>query len=315
MRAAEIITIYLAAAAPVAVACFLRRRAHTSITRAAASYGLARDIAHAALIGLLFPYTLASRALTRLHRAAVTASTSSPAAAHAAKLDAARKSLVAALHNFEDRARELNGRRTDAAVVAAHALKSNVERYAGLTLALAEVEPDGEPAAHETELARVAGRAGDDLEIAGRCVRRRNLSRLREHQAQSRLELLHALAGLQDTLEHSDHAATRARRVAHNLAHDPSRASSQQLAAVLLRVYERAFDLFMLHEDARGVQSLVRLLDATRARLYRHHEPDAARASHAPREDATGELSCTPHRPQAHASPLSTPTIPISARG
>jgi hypothetical protein len=311
MRAAEIITIYLAAAAPVAVACFLRRRAHTSITRVTVRHRLARDIAHAALAGLLFPFTLASCALTRLRRVVETASTSSSAAAHVAKLDAARDTLVTALHNFEDRARELNGRHADAAVAAAHALKSNVERYAGLTLALAEVEPDGEPATHETELARVAGRAGDDLEIAGRCVRRRNLSRLREHQAQSRLELLHALAGLQDALEHSDHSATHARRVAH----DPSRASSQQLAAALLRVYERAFDLFMLHKDARGVQSLVRLLDATRARLYRHHEADAARASHATREDATGELSCTPHRPQTHASPRSTQTIPISMRG
>jgi hypothetical protein len=300
MRAVEIIIIYLAAAAPVAVACFLRRRTHTSITRAAASYGLARDIAHTALAGLLFPFTLASCALTRLQRAVGTASTSTSHAAHVAKLDAGRNALVAALHNFEDRARESNGRRADAAVAAAHALKSNVERYAGLTFALAEVEPDGEPAAHETELARVAGRAGDDLEIAGRCVRRRNLSRLREHQAQTRLELLHTLAGLQDTLE----------------LPDGKHAASHQSAA-LLRVYERAFALFMLHEDARGVQSLVRLLDATRARLYRHHEPDATRASLAPREGATGEVSCTPHRPQTHASPRSTPTLPtpISARG
>ncbi|MFN2481065.1 MAG: hypothetical protein ABR554_06335 [Pyrinomonadaceae bacterium] len=302
MRLSQLITIYLAAAAPVGVLVFLRRQADAA--RASA-------VARAAAAGLLFPFTLAAYALAR---GDVTGTTSSARTheTHEEKTESARKALVAALHGFEDRAREAGGRRADAAVRAAHALTSTVERYAGLTLALADAEPDGEPDERETELARIAGRGGEDLEIAGRCVRRRNASRLREHQARSRLELLHALAGLQDALEELDHARTARRpRVAAD-SQPEAGASARQLSAALLRVYERAFDLLLVLEDARGVQTLVRLLDATRARLYRHREE----VPHAAHEGADGGQPCTPHRPLTTPVTLSTPQVPsaISTR-
>ncbi|MFN2596821.1 MAG: hypothetical protein ABR563_06500 [Pyrinomonadaceae bacterium] len=322
MRAAELITAYLAAAAPFAVVSFLRRRAHERLTRAAPRDMLARDVTRATLAGLLFPLALAARALARAGDASLAASSSSvvpssSAAAHDAKFDAARKSLVAALHGFEDRAREPVAHSPDpasrhaessarrAAADAAHALESLVERYDGLTLALAETDAEGAPAEHETELARVAGRAGDDLVIAGRCVRRRNLSRLREHQSQSRLEMLHALAALQDSLALDDAAHVSSRMSAS--ASPQHAAASQHLSAALLRIYERAFDLFMLHEDARGVQSLTRLLDATRARLYRRHEPDDARA---PRAAATGGATCKPRNSQTSSALLDPQSAP-----
>jgi hypothetical protein len=305
MRLVELITIYLASAAPVGVIAFLRQSARDESRPIM--------IARAFAAGLLFPLTLFAYAL-KLRRGVNDANDPE---AHGAKIDAARRALLAALHNFEDRAREIgdsrdakmdDGRRAKTCD-AAHALTSHVERYVGLTLALAHAEPAGELDERETELARVAGRAGDDLEVAGRCVRRRNLSRLRERQSQSRLELLHALADLRDTL-------------------GPS--AAHPLAPALLRVYERAFSLFMLLADERGTQSLTRLLDATRSRLYRQHESQThdGTAARSTRRDSTGDAPCRPHNSRTtNAQPLSTPRTatstqrtqtlptPLSARG
>jgi hypothetical protein len=311
MRLIEFITIYLAAAAPVCVIFFLRQPTHAQRLQA---------FAHAFVAGLLFPVTLVGYAL-RLRRDAHGAH-SFEAETHESRIDSSRKALVSALHNFEDRAREAGGTRAAHTVAAAHALTSTVERYAGLTLALAHAEPEGEPDERELELARVAGRTGDDLDIAGRCVRRRNASRLCEHQAQSRIEMIHALAELQDSLAgfNDPRGSDRTNDLSHagELSHArvAASASAQALSAALLRVYERAFDLFMLLEDARGVQSLVRLLDATRARLYRHHDADAA---HAARRAPAGEATCKPHNSQTTSTPMPRPTqavpTPLSARG
>jgi hypothetical protein len=309
MRLIEFITIYLAAAAPVGVAVFLRQPARDERR--------ARTIARSIAAGLLFPFTLFGYALKQSgdarHKHAADAE------AHDAKIDSARKALVNALHDFEDRARATSDRGAKETADAAHALNAQVERYAGLTLALAHAAPAGELDERETELARVAGRTGDDLEIAGRCVRRRNLSRLRERQAQSRLELLHALAELQDTLSLS------VQRRTSYAAHTASPQSAPHLAPALLRVYERAFSLFMLLEDERGVQTLTRLLDATRSRLYRQHESSATgHNARAARRDPAGVEPCKPHSPQTISTPRATTSTPrtsqtlptpLSARG
>ncbi|MDQ3907258.1 MAG: hypothetical protein M3268_02825 [Acidobacteriota bacterium] len=314
MRLIELITIYLAAAAPVGVIAFLRlaaedeRRSQTVARDECRSHAAGR-VARAAAAGLLFPFTLFSYAL-KLRRAGRDAG---EADSHDAKIDAARRSLLAAVRNFGDLARALRDGRAAATADAAHALTSHVERYAGLTLALDRSDPAGELDDRETELARVAGRDGDDLETAGRCVRRRNISRLREQQSRSRIELLHALADLQDALD---------------LPAGPRHA--QSLAPALLRVYERAFSLFMLLEDERGAQTLTRLLDATRSRLYRRNESHAPgeTAAGRPRRDPTGDSPCKPHNSRTtsapiHSTPLAatptqhTPTLPtpLSARG
>jgi hypothetical protein len=302
MRLIEFITIYLAAAAPVGVAVFFRQPAGDERR--------ARTIARSIAAGLLFPFALFGYALKQ--RGDARNAHADDAEAHDAKIDSAQRALVNALHDFEDHARATDERRAKETADAAHALNAQVERYAGLTLALAHAEPAGEPVEHETELARVAGRTGDDLEIAGRCVRRRNLSRLRERQAQSRLELLHALAELQDTL--SLFADPRASRQSHNAT-----AASSHLAPALLRVYERAFSLFMLLEDERGVQTLTRLLDATRSRLYRQHEssPPTGHDAPAARRDHAGVEPCKPHSPQTGSPPRTSQTLPtpLSARG
>jgi hypothetical protein len=292
MRLVELITIYLAVAAPFGVVFFLRRPAHKLTARAAL---------RATAAGLLFPFTLLAQALTRRDASGV-ASHAATVESQEARVEESRRALATALHAYEDHARALGGAGGAQAADAAHALLATVERYAGLTLALAHADPEGDLDERETELARVAGRAGVDLEIAGRCVRRRNLSRLLEHQAQARLELLHALAALQDESD----SLTR--------AHTPDHAAPGHMTAATLRIFERAFDLCLHLEDARGVQSLTRLLDATRARLYRHQDADAARTT---RRGSTGEATCKPHVSPTTSTPRPTPRVPttLSARG
>ncbi|MDT7543379.1 MAG: hypothetical protein QOE33_3283 [Acidobacteriota bacterium] len=301
MRLIEFITIYLAVAAPVSVAALLHRPARDEQRT--------RAIARAIVAGLLFPFTIFGYALKQ--RSDTRSAHAGDAEAHDAKINSAQGALVNTLHDFEDRARATGDHRAKETADAAHALGTQVERYTGLTLALAHAEPAGELDEREMELARVAGRTGDDLLIAGRCVRRRNLSRLREHQAQSRLELLHALAELQDAL--ALFAAPRTSQHAHDAHRAPASASAQRLAVALLRVYERAFSLFMLLEDERGVQTVTRLLDATRSRLYRHHE--TSDAPHAARP--AGDAPCKPHSPQIISTPHAPQTLPtpLSARG
>src|SRR5205814_10533968 len=78
------------------------------------------------------------------------------------------------------------------------AARECVERYAGLALACAGAREDAAPAPRELELCRIAGRAGDDLLAAGRCVHRRNVTRLLAHRERARSELVHALADVRD---------------------------------------------------------------------------------------------------------------------
>ena len=68
-----------------------------------------------------------------------------------------------------------------------------VEKYAALTLAVGEMAHDDAPSPHQIELARIAGRTGDDLLIAGICVHRQSLFKLAAQQTKSRNELLDEL--------------------------------------------------------------------------------------------------------------------------
>lgn len=77
--------------------------------------------------------------------------------------------------------------------------RDTLEKYAGLTWAIASSSADETPAPHELELARLSGLKAEELLIAGLCIHRRNQSRLKFHQQSSRTELL----GILDTwLEH-----------------------------------------------------------------------------------------------------------------
>ena len=294
MRLVELITVYLAFAAPVGVRYFLRlsprpRRPHRLTFAAAAA--------------LLWPLVIFSHYLTRekLSRGINAMNKNNPPAPDApprrdAKADEFERGLLDALHGLEDAARQSCGEHAGPTADAARDACATVERFTGLTLAAALADPDAEPAASESELARVSGRTGADLETAGRCVHRRNVARLGAHRRNARVELLHALADLPDTFAPS------------LLARPADFRASRKLYAALLPVYGRAIELLSLFDDSRGVQTLARLFDTSAARL---RQLDAlARA--AAREATTGDEPCTPQHTQPaalHTPPAESPTL------
>ena len=135
-------------------------------------------------------------------------------------------------------------------------VRETVEKYVELTTLAAEANPDAPPSEREMELYRVAGRSGDDLLLAGQCIRRRNAARLVIHQARARMELLHALAEIREIIGTTALTETLAAR---------------RLSVALLRVYGNAFDLLSLLEDESAAMSIARLLNSECARL-RHLE-------------------------------------------
>ena len=290
MRPAELIVVYLALAAPVGVRFFLRpsprtRRPHRLTFAAAAA--------------LLWPLTMFSHLLTReklSRRINAMTKKDSPAAkqpdAHEARAAELERGLLEALHGLEDAARAACGDDAGPTADSARDACATVERYAGLTLAAARADAAGEPEGSELELARVSGRTGEDLEVAGRCVRRRNVARLEAHRRNARVELLHALADLPDTFAPS------------LLARPSDFRASRRLYAALLPVYGRAIELLSLFDDSRGVQTLARLFDNAASRL---RQLDAVAGGSDARAAATGDQTCTPHNSRPAGPHAPTP--------
>ena len=281
MRAVEIITVYLACAAPAGVASYLRR------SDGARS---GRRFACALAAALVWPLTLLSHFTTREKTARGITPMKKNLPPRESAFERAERALLAALHGLEDEAHEACGvEHCGPTAEAARTTRATVERYAGLTLAARYARADGEPNASELEPARVAGRTGADLEVAGRCLHRRNVARLDAHRRSARVELLHALADLPDTF------------AASLLARPSDYSASRRLFAALLPVYSRAVELLQQDGDARGVQTIARLFDDACQRLRRLEAFAHADAHAAP----AGDEPCTPHNLQPTASQLS----------
>ena len=318
MLLSELIIIYLAAAAPFGVANFLRQPASVPRTR---------SLVHATGAALLWPLALLSRSLMRKNfrrgERAVATTEVSPSRefqvsmSRELRIDEARRALLSSLYRTGDMAEAVSGADTETTRVAVRETIDSVERYVGLASAVADIDEaaadineavaevgeETSPAPRETELCRISGLVGDDLHIAGLCHRRRNIARLRAHQANSRLELLHALAELREVCESMNATTT----CAHGAA--------RPLFAALLETYARAIDLLSLFEDERAARRVARLLDAASARLRRIEslDPQAAlkssvqtdTTSAAPKEEpCTTSITQTqlsrPHTIRAH---------------
>jgi len=302
MLLSELAIIYLAAAAPFGVGHFLNRRARD--TRHT------RRVAKAAAAALAWPLTAALFLLRRADARAAGATESEEGFARdEQKIERVKRSTVNALRAVEDVLAE----RVHVDADGRHALfaaRECVERYAGLALACAGAREDAAPAPRELELCRIAGRAGDDLLAAGRCVHRRNVTRLLAHRERARSELVHALADVRD-LAHKlypppppFHSAARAGGV-HPKAETAGR-EARRGSESLTRALARTIEMLSLFDDRATVVAVARLLDAECARL-RRLEAEAAAAPPVKRE---GGESCTTRAvPTAFATPrLPTPT-------
>ncbi len=170
--------------------------------------------------------------------------------ADSTKIGMAARKLLAALDDLHE-LMCLNDAEKSARLI--YECRRIIETYVGLTQ-LANVNSIN-PSAREMEIARIGGRRGDDLLLAGLCIHRRNAARLAAHLRSAREQFVQSLTK------------------AHDITHALSSASpvdwlkEQELSARTLHVYGHAIDLASLLEDRETVLRIARLLDAECARL------------------------------------------------
>jgi hypothetical protein len=264
MLLSELAIIYLATAAPFGVARFLKEQTENS--RAT------RSLLKSAVAALAWP--LAAPRILLGHARAANGERADEAREHVERrVELVKRSAVNSLREVEDLLVDscgVTGLR-EAERHTLFAARESVERYAGLSLACAEASEADAPSERELELCRIAGRAGDDLILAGRCVHRRSVTRLLAHRARARSELIHALAGACE-VTHNFH--TSAGSVYSRMQGD-SDGERVKVSEAMLRALARSIELMSLFDDRGSVVSAARLLDAECARTGRLARDDA----------------------------------------
>jgi hypothetical protein len=244
MRLSEAITIYLAAGAAFGTHNFLRQQSATSRVH---------SWLKAARVMILWPLAAANMFRPNgRHTAGRRKEIVSERADEqlASIIGQASRKLLASLYRVVELSKSSTGGESKKLEQAARAAREIVEKYVELTLLAASADPEALPSEREMELCRVAGRKGEDLLLAGRCIHRRNIARLILHQARARTELLHALAEIRELTGTSAHVK-----------------AARDLSVETLRFYACAFDLLSLMEDESAARGVARLLDAECARL------------------------------------------------
>lgn len=291
MLLSDIFIIYLAAAAPFGVSRFLSEQAGGAGTLPALLRGAGAALA--------WPFTSLTRLLGRAGaRRDGEMKNSEGRDLFEQRVERAKRAAVNALRAVEDSLEDAGAVGDEAGRHTLYAARECVERYAGLALAAAQSSPESRPSAREMELCRIAGRGGDDLLTAGRCVHRRNVTRLVAHRERASAELVQALAGV-CTLARTPRAACGASRDLYAeeqlRADDPVRVSEAPLSEALPRALSRVAELLSLLDDGATADGLARLLEAERERLGGAGRPRAA--------GVEGEEPCTTQAvPTAFAS-------------
>lgn len=248
MRLSEAIIIYLAAGASFGVYQIIRRRACEHPVG---------SLLKASRAAILWPLT-AAKILTS-HRPQVTkvraGETDRVNAGYLEKIAQAERRQHASLQSVLLLTQDLSGRERAQAERAFRSVREIVERYVGLTLAAAESDPHALPSERELELCRLAGRRGEELWLAGRCIHRRNVMRLIKHQARARTELLHALAEIGE--------------LSGSTTFSGNVKAARHLSVVTVRFYSHVFNLLSLLEDKTAASGVARLLDSECGKLRR----------------------------------------------
>lgn len=269
MRLSETITIYLAAGAPFGVASFLRGQP-------AASRAL--TLLKAAGATLLWPLAAGAILFARQrHKGGTTrAGERLIDATVGEKVERAGRELLASIYMIYEIAQESSGVEREKMERATCLIRESIEKYVGLARAAVEINSEDVPGRREMELCRIAGRTGDDLLLAGLCIHRRNVARIKGHYGRARAELVHALAGVREVI---DSACLDARTNSFLMT---------RLSQAILESYGRAVEMFSLLDDRRAAMSAARLLDVECARLRRLEASIAAEA----RATTFGEEPC-----------------------
>ena len=255
MIVSDLFIIYLAAAAPFGVARFLSERTDGADNGAA--------LLKAAGAALAWPFTSLPRLLRRL-------SSSRKEEAHGdfgsapdeRRVESVKREAVNALRVVEDLLMEAGALAEESERHKLYAARECVERYAGLAGACADARADARPTPREMELCRIAGRGGDDLLVAGRCVHRRNVTRLVAHRERASTELVNALEAVRRAA-HQMYPPTRAA-----YSPEPLRAAEpRRISEALTRALSRTVELLSLFEDRAALVSVARMLEGESAVL------------------------------------------------
>jgi hypothetical protein len=275
MRLSETITIYLAAGAPFGVASFLHGQP-------AANRALA--LLKAAGATLLWPLAASAILVARQRRKDETPHARERLidATAGEKVERAGRELLASIYRVYEMAQEFSIEGREKMERATCLIRESIEKYVGLAMAAIEINSDDAPGRREMELCRIAGRTGDDLLLAGLCIRRRNVARINEHYERARAELVHTLAEVREMVDTT------------SLSARTNSSSTTRLSQAILESYGHAVELFSLLDDQSAAMSVARLLDVECARLRRLEASIAAEARGRP----FGEEPCetlTPH--------------------
>jgi hypothetical protein len=264
MILSDLFIIYLAAAAPFGVSRFLSEHAGGAGTLPALLKGAGSALA--------WPFTSITRLLARVaSRRDGETETFEGRVYDEQRVERVKRAAVNALRVVEDSLEDACALRDEAERYALFAGRESVERYAGLALAAAQASPEARPTAREMELCRIAGRGGDDLLTAGRCVHRRNVTRLVAHRERASAELVGALAAvcaLARETQATPHAADSEERLRAG--------DSVRISEALPRALSRVVELLSLFDDRATADGVTRLLEAERERLGRAVRPRAA---------------------------------------
>ena len=277
MILSDLFIIYLAAAAPFGVSRFLSEQAGGARTPTALLKGAGAALA--------WPFTSLRRLAGRASRRGLRSGTPEGGGPVEQRVERAKRAAVNALRAVEDALEDALVFEDEAGRFALYAAREAVERYAGLALASEGASPEARPTAREMELCRIAGRGGDDLLTAGRCVHRRNVTRLVAHRERASVELLQALAAVRELAREPGESRRPAHFAGQLRAGDPARISE-----ALTRALSRVAELTALLGDRATAERAARLLDAEPAQ--------AGRA-----DGSEGEETCTTQAvPTAFAS-------------
>lgn len=244
MLFSELFIIYLAAAAPFGVARFISEQ-----TRGADAGAALLKASGAALawpfvsLPVLLRYAAGWSAAKHVGAGTLTPDEQ--------RVEAVKRRALCALRAVEDLLEDGGAPADETRRHALYAARECVERYAGLALAAAGADAEARPSEREMELCRIAGRGGDDLLIAGRCIHRRNVTRLLAHRERARHELIQALTAVR-RLAHDAHASCS---MGHIRVADPERISE-----ALQRALAHVVELLSLFDDPATTAVLTRLL-------------------------------------------------------
>ena len=272
MRLSETITIYLAVGAPFGVSCYLRAQNSAGSRRRAFVEGIAA--------AFFWPLAASAILFKRLRHVDEKGGADEPFA----RVEEAGRSFVVSVNKMLEVTRHTRRADREKMERTLYALRESAEQYVGLAGAETAADREVAPARFEMEMARISGRRGDDLLIAGRCAHRRNISRTKARYERERSRLLNALAGLRMEEDISLPA----------YLDDADRAERKLLSAARLEIYVRAMALFSLLEDDRAAKIAAPLLDEACYGLRRLHESNADTGI----ASAAGEERCTEQTPQ-----------------